>query len=575
MSAEDGHPRSTRGDTATEATVGIVGAGPVGLACALRLASFGVSVVLLDENPALVKQGSKACLIQGDVLEVLDKFGCAEQVAQEGVPWSVGHTYVRGLESVRTVFPRGVGFGPFVNISQYRIQEIMVSRLERTGGVAMRWSHRVERVDQDSDGVTVSVSAPEGKKQLRFMYLVACDGVRSSIRDMLGVKWTGYTHKDRFLITDIRAKLNLPPERHFHYDPPFNPGRQLVIHPQPDDIWRIDWQLPPDADIEEEKRNGKLDQRIRAVIGDIDYSIEWLSVYRFHQRVVNRFKVARVLFAGDAAHALPPYGSRGMNSGIQDADNLAWKLALVVRGEAPDSLLETYHEERYAAAKENLRVTEATIRFMVPPNLAKRLYRSMILRLSSRLKFLRKWINSGKMAEPYVYRDSSLMDYSERSPLVGCFAPDVRVSCAGSEGRLRQHLGYAFTFLYVGPPAGDHMSTLEDAARSDGVEGIRFVALVPESVEVDVPKAVTLLRYRDDTPPLPYDPSRPRWYAIRTDGHIAGTYDPSVPIDFTEIALRCCGRARRVRPHERARPEGHAASPGGATAAVSAQRTTS
>lgn len=551
----------------SDATVGIVGAGPVGLACALRLASFGVSVVLLDENPDLVKQGSKACLIQGDVLEILDKVGCAEPVAKEGVPWSVGHTYVRGVESVRTVFPRGIGFGPFVNISQYRIQQIMLARLEGASRVALRWSHRVEQVEQDGDGVTVSVSAPDGKKQLRFLYLVACDGVRSGIRNMLGVEWTGYSHEDRFLITDIRAELKLPPERHFHYDPPFNPGRQLVIHPQPDNVWRIDWQLPPDADIDEEKRNGKLDQRIRAVIGDIDYSIEWLSVYRFHQRVVKRFKVGRVLFAGDAAHALPPYGSRGMNSGIQDADNLAWKLALVVRGDARDALLETYHEERYAAAKENLRVTEATIRFMVPPNRAKRLYRAMILRLSSRLKFLRRWINSGKMAEPYVYRDSSIMDYSERSPMIGSFAPDARVYDAGTEGRLRQQLGHGFTFLYVGRPTSADMTALEGLARFDGVEGIRFVALLPESVVVNAARPLTLLRYRDDAPPLPYDPCVPRWYAIRADGHIAGAYDPSTPIDFAEVASRCSGGARPARSYVRP--------PAAVGAPTSEQRTTS
>ena len=551
----------------SDATVGIVGAGPVGLACALRLASFGVSVVLLDENPDLVKQGSKACLIQGDVLEILDKVGCAEPVAKEGVPWSVGHTYVRGVESVRTVFPRGIGFGPFVNISQYRIQQIMLARLEEVSRVTVRWSHRVEQVEQDGDGVTVSVSAPDGTKQMRFLYLVACDGVRSGIRNMLGVEWTGYSHKDRFLITDIRAELKLPPERHFHYDPPFNPGRQLVIHPQPDNVWRIDWQLPPDANIDEEKQNGKLDQRIRAVIGDIDYSIEWLSVYRFHQRVVKRFKVGRVLFAGDAAHALPPYGSRGMNSGIQDADNLAWKLALVVRGDARDALLETYHEERYAAAKENLRVTEATIRFMVPPNRAKRMYRAMILRLSSRLKFLRKWINSGKMAEPYVYRDSSIMDYAERSPIVGSFAPDARVHDAGAEGRLRQQLGHGFTFLYVGRPTSAHRTALEGLARFDGVEGIRFVALLPESVVVNAARPLTLLRYRDDAPPLPYDPSVPRWYAIRADGHIAGAYDPSTPIDFAEVASRCSGGARLAGSYVRP--------PSAVGAPASEQRTTS
>jgi 3-(3-hydroxy-phenyl)propionate hydroxylase len=557
------------GNTATRPVVGIVGAGPVGLACALRLASFGISVVLLDENATLVKQGSKACLIQGDVLEILDKIGCADQVANEGVQWSVGHTYVRGLETVRTVYPRGIGFGPFINISQHRIQEIMLARLEAASMVAVRWSHRVEQVEQDDDGVTVSVDAPEGKEKMRFAYLLACDGVRSGIRDMLGVKWTGYTHKDRFLITDIRADLALPRERHFHYDPPFNPGRQLVIHPQPDNIWRIDWQLAPDADINEEKRNGKLDQRIRAVIGDIEYSIDWLSVYRFHQRVVDRFKVGRVLFAGDAAHALPPYGSRGMNSGIQDADNLAWKLALVVRGEAREALLETYHEERYAAAKENLRVTEATIRFMVPPNLAKRMYRSVILRLSSRVRFLRKRINSGRMAEPYVYRDSSIMDYAARSPLVGSFAADARVYHAGKEERLRRRLGYEFTFLYVGGTTPAHMSVLEDPARFDGVEGVRFIALMPESVVLNSHKAVTLLRYRDDTPPLPYDPSVPRWYAIRTDGHIAGIYDPSKRIDFAAVAARCSGGARLGRSSGI-----RSATTAGAGAPLSEQRTT-
>ncbi len=543
----DGGPSLARAAIATDAAVAIVGAGPVGLACALRLASFGVSVMLLDENPALVKQGSKACLIQGDVLEVLDKVGCGEQVAKEGVRWSVGHTYVRGVESVRTEFPRGIGFGPFVNISQYRIQEIMLARLEQVDGVEIRWSHRVEQVERDADGVTLGVSTPDGKHQVRVGYLIACDGVRSGIRKMLGVEWTGYSHKDRFLITDIRAELKLPPERHFHYDPPFNPGRQLVIHPQPDNVWRIDWQLSPDADIDEEKRNGKLDQRIRAVIGDIDYSIEWLSVYRFHQRVVKRFKVGRVLFAGDSAHALPPYGSRGMNSGIQDADNLAWKLALVVRGEAHEALLETYHEERYAAAKENLRVTEATIRFMVPPNRAKRVYRSLILRLSSRVKYLRRWINSGKMAEPYFYRDSSIMDYAGPSALVGSFAADARVHHAGIEGRLRRWLGHEFTFVYVGRPTPAHTRMLEDAARFDGIEGIRFVALVPESAVVNAAPAVTTLRYRDDAPPLPYDPSLPRWYAIRSDGHIAGAYDPSRLVEFAKIASRCTGGSRFTR----------------------------
>ena len=362
--------------------VGIVGAGPVGLSLAARLASLGIPSVLLEADSHLRKQGSKACLIQGDVLEVLDKFGCADQIHAEGITWHIARTYVRDKEIRTTMYPRRIGFGPFVNISQYRVEQTVLTRVEADPLCQVRWSHRVTGIWQDADGVRVQAQTPEGQVGLRFQYVVACDGVRSALRELVGVAWTGYSHADRFLITDIRAQLPLAKERHFHYDPSFNPGRQLVIHPQPNDTWRIDWQLPPDADIESERRTGAFDKRVRAVIGDIPYEIDWLSTYRFHQRVVERFAVGRVFFAGDAAHALPPYGSRGMNSGIQDADNLAWKLALVLDGHADHSLLETYHDERYAAARENLAVTEATIRFMVPPSRSRRWIRAVLLRLA-------------------------------------------------------------------------------------------------------------------------------------------------------------------------------------------------
>jgi 3-(3-hydroxy-phenyl)propionate hydroxylase len=221
--------------------VGIVGAGPVGLVLAARLASLGIPSVVLEADSHLRKQGSKACLIQGDVLEVLDKFGCAEQIRTEGVTWHIARTYVRDKEIRATVYPQRIGFGPFVNISQHRIEQTLLARVEADPLCQVRWSHRVTGISQDAEGVRVQAETPEGHAQLRFQHLVACDGVRSALRDLVGVAWTGYSHADRFLITDIRARLPLAKERHFHYDPSFNPGRQLVIHPQPNDIWRIDW----------------------------------------------------------------------------------------------------------------------------------------------------------------------------------------------------------------------------------------------------------------------------------------------------------------------------------------------
>ncbi|MDQ3823076.1 MAG: FAD-dependent monooxygenase, partial [Actinomycetota bacterium] len=440
----------------------MVGAGPVGLACALRLASLGVPNVVLEAEPRLLKQGSKACLIQGDVLEVLDKFGCADQVDREGVAWHVARTYVRGEEIVKTVYPKPVGYGPFVNISQYRIQQLLLERLDASPLARIRWSHRVCGVTQDASGVVVRADTAEGERVLRFSYLVACDGVRSTIRELVGVRWTGYTHGDRFLITDIRAPLAVARERHFHYDPPFNPGRQLVIHAQPDDMWRIDWQLPPEADIAAEQRTGALDARIRAVIGDVPYEIDWLSTYRFYQRVVERMRVGRVFFAGDAAHALPPYGARGMNSGIQDADNLAWKLAFVLHGHADDSLLDTYHDERHAAARENLRVTEATIRFMVPPTRPRRWLRNVLLAVAPRVRPLRRHVNSGRMAEPYTYADSPIVDRSVPHRLVGALAPDVPITVEGAATRLRRLFGESFVVVCFARDAAAGLALVDE-----------------------------------------------------------------------------------------------------------------
>ncbi|RVU23853.1 FAD-dependent oxidoreductase [Streptomyces antnestii] len=507
--------------TEFDAPVGIVGAGPIGLVAALRLADLGVPSILLEAAGTLTKQGSKACLIQGDVLEILDKFGCATPIKDEGVTWTIARTYVRNKVIRSAEYPLGPGFGPFINISQHRIEQVLVEAAEAHPLCELRWGQEVVAVTQDTDSVTVRATGPEGEHSYRFGHLVASDGVRSRLRELLGVEWTGYTHQDRFLITDIKAKLPLAKERHFHYDPPFNPGRQLVMHPQPDDIWRIDWQLPPDADIEAERADGRFDQRVRDVIGDIPYEIDWVSTYRFHQRVVERLRVGRVLFAGDAAHALPPYGSRGMNSGIQDADNLAWKLACVHAGHAEEELLETYHTERYAAAKENLRVTEATIRFMVPPNLARRWTRSVLLSLSHVLGRAEKHVNSGKMAEPYVYKESPIVQAGDDA-LLGSFAPDGHVDVDGERTRLRRLLGDGFVGLCFATEAASATEFVVDARAKPWHLPARLVVVLPAGASAQGLPADVVVAHTDDPSLLgPYGADAGTWWLARPDGHLA------------------------------------------------------
>ena len=318
------------------APVVVLGAGPVGQTSALLLARWGVPAVVLDQRPERDRTGSKAICQQRDVLDVWESVGAGHRIAAEGVTWTTARTFHRDAElfSYALAEPGRPAFPPFVNISQSRTEEILDERIAREPLVDLRWGHRVTRVDQDGDGVDVRCT--DGTV-LRAPYVVACGGARcDGLRALLGVSFSGHSFDDRFLICDVRADLpGWERERRFYFDPVWNPGRQVLIHPCPDSTFRIDWQVPPGYDLEAEAASGALDGRIRQIVGERDYEIVWRSVYRFHSRVVDRMRVGRVLIAGDAAHLVSPFGARGLNSGVADAENAAWKIAFVGHGWAP------------------------------------------------------------------------------------------------------------------------------------------------------------------------------------------------------------------------------------------------
>jgi 3-(3-hydroxy-phenyl)propionate hydroxylase len=520
-----------------QAPVGIVGAGPVGLSLAVRLASLGIPSMILEAAPALRPEGSKACLIQGDVVEVLDKAGCGQEIADEGVMWHIARTYVRGRQVEMRDYPIPIGYGPFINISQYRIEQVLLEEVNRRPECTIAWERPVTAVAQDDDGLTVTA----GGEQYRFRYLAACDGVRSTLRALTGVAWHGHSFPDTFLITDIQAKLPLAAERHFHYDPPFNPGRQLVMHAQPDDVWRIDWQLPPDVDIEAEKRSGDLDKRVRKVIGDIPYEIKWLSTYHFQQRIVEHFRSGRIFFAGDAAHALPPYGSRGMNSGIQDADNLAWKLAWVLSGRSGPELLDTYHTERYQATQENLRVTGATIRFMQPGSAARRWIRSILLRAALAAGPLARYVNSGKMAEPFRYVQSPIIDQAGGDQLIGAFAADLTVLADGVPTRLRRYFGAGFVAVHVTDNAISAAALEQQLVGLGDLEHVIVRVGGTAAVTVSGASRLRVVSCAESGSAAPYLAGR--WYLVRPDGHIAAA-GPAAELDaLADVHARCSGAA--------------------------------
>lgn len=469
--------------SAADDLVLVVGAGPVGMAGALLLARHGVPSVVLEARPERAQVGSRAICVQGDVLDVLERVGVGWAVADAGVTWYSGRMFYREHEVAAISLPRpGPGqFPPFVNTPQDVVERALEERVRAEPLIELRHGHRVVGLTQDEGGVTLSVATDDGLSAFRGTHCLAADGSRSGVRDLLGLPFEGRSYDDKFLITDIRAALDAPvPERRFHFDPEWNPGRQVLLHPQPDSVWRIDWQVPEDFDLESERAGGGLDTRVRKVIGEVDYELVWASCYRFHQRRVPRMRVGRVLMAGDAAHLMSPFGARGMNSGLADAENAAWKIAATRAGWGGPALLDTYDDERGAAADENLRVTARTMRFLVPATSAELARRREVLERSTHDPAARAEIDSGKLSEPFWYLDSPLTTPAPaealaafptepgvpRPPIAGVLCPDLPLP---GGARLRQALGPRFTLLAAPEaalppaprdPAGDEIPVL-------------------------------------------------------------------------------------------------------------------
>jgi len=516
--------RSDPGPT-FDAQVAVVGAGPVGMTLAGRLAQLGVRVILLEQHPRHTGQGSKALCMQRETLEIWARLGIGERVASRGVQWNLGRTYFRGRElfQVRLAGSNRDHFPPFVNINQTEVEEMLLARIAELPQVDLRWSHRLVGISQDADGVTLRSETPGGEQSLRVEYLVGADGAHSGVRQHTGMGFPGHSFPDLFLICDIRARLPFPRERRFFFDPPWNPGRQVLIHPQPDDTWRIDWQVPPGTDVEAERTSGGLDRRVRAVVGaSTEYELLWLTPYRFHQRLVERFRIGRVLLAGDAAHLVSPFGARGLNSGVADAENLAWKLATVLAGRASDELLESYHTERRAAAIENLAVTDASMRFMVPRGRLRRTLRNAILRGSLRVPRLRRLVNSGRLAQPFSYADSPIVVGEAREariPAIGGVAPDA--PCRSRDGapvlRLRDLFGTGFVALLVADAPREAAAISIRASRLAWPAPCQVVAIGPDGPL----NGVTVLADVEGEIRRVYGAAGPSAYLIRPDGHLA------------------------------------------------------
>jgi 3-(3-hydroxy-phenyl)propionate hydroxylase len=396
--------RSPDQDRPARRPVVVVGAGPVGLTAAIDLALKGVPVVLLDDA-GRIGEGSRAICFAKRTLEIFARLGVAGPMLEKGVTWQRGKVF-RGEEELYAfdLLPEGGHAMPaFINLQQYYVERFLVDRAAGLPNLDLRWRNKVGGLEPLNDGARLTIETPDGPYRLEADWLIACDGARSPCRRMLGLDFAGEVFEDRFLIADVKMRAPFPPERWFWFDPPFHAGRSALLHKQPDDVWRIDLQLGPEADAEAEKRPERVRPRIERMLGHREFSLEWVSVYTFQCRRLARFVHGRVVFAGDAAHQVSPFGARGANSGVQDADNLGWKLAAVLAGEAPQSLIDSYDAERGAAADENIAHSTRSTDFIAPRSAQELRFRDAALDLAREAPFARRMINSGRLSTATAY----------------------------------------------------------------------------------------------------------------------------------------------------------------------------
>ncbi|WP_187969629.1 FAD-dependent oxidoreductase [Aquibium microcysteis] len=507
----------------------VVGAGPVGLAAAIDLAMKDVPVVVLDDNDK-VSFGSRAICFSKRTLEILDRLGVDPGIVDKGVTWNLGKVFFgdRQVYGFNLLPEAGHRRPAFINLQQYHFEKYLVDRVAELAAegrpIEIRGRSRVTAVVPTQNGVSLSVETPDGPYRLEADWLIACDGANSPIRAMLGLDFVGRVFEDNFLIADVKMEAEFPTERWFWFDPPFNKGQSALLHKQPDGVWRIDLQLGWNIDKDEEKKPENVIPRLKAMLGDdVAFELEWVSIYTFQCRRMERFRHGHVLFAGDSAHQVSPFGARGANSGIQDTDNLAWKLKLVIDGAAPASLLDSYDAERVHGADENILNSSRSTDFITPKSDTSRLFRDAVLDLSERYEFARPLVNSGRLSVPCAY-DGLPLNGPDAEGLPARTRPGTPAADAPvGGGWLLDRLNGGFRLMTIDADAPDRLE----------IGGVAVERLALSAA--DDPSGMLAARYLGD--------AAGAVYLMRPDQHVAARWTAFDEAAVSAALARATGRA--------------------------------
>jgi 3-(3-hydroxy-phenyl)propionate hydroxylase len=522
----------------------IVGAGPIGMTAALVLARYGIRSVLIDRKDTF-NDGSRAICIARPSMHILERIGAVAPFVEKALGWRFGRSYYRGEQIFRLEMPQPPGekYLPMYNLQQQYIEQFLHDAVAASDLIDMRWQSELSAIEPHSDGVSVRIASPVGDYRLAADYVLAADGARSPVRSMLGLRLKGDNYEGRYVIADIRMDHDFPTERRAFFEPAGNPGGTVLIHKQPENIWRVDYQLREGESEQDALKEENLRARVGAILADVGHTkpweLEWWSVYSANTLCLDDYRHGRVIFIGDAAHIVPIFGVRGLNNGLADAENIGWKLALVLHGEADARLLDSYSPERRGATLDVFANATKSTRFMTPPTRGWRLAREAALSLSLRHEFPRGLANPRQM-QPYTYSESPLTPYPGRDaefaggPPSGSVAPNAK-QADGSYLLDRAGDGMTAILFCEGQPSREQATLLAQLGRIDK----RFVAVLITS-RGPASDADTIADSDGEIARL-FAAAPGTLYLLRPDLHIAGRWQAAVPGEILKTAGFCLG----------------------------------
>lgn len=523
----------------------IVGAGPVGMTAALSLARHGIASVLIEKK-ATFNDGSRAICLARASFQILEQIGAVAPFLSKALGWTKGRSYFRGTEVLEFEMPHPAHekYLPMYNLQQQYIEQYLYEACAASALIEMRWDNEVTGLKTEEDGVTLAIAAPTGDYRLKARYLLAADGARSAIRGMMKLRLQGQNLPGAYVIADVRMDHDYPTERRAFFDPPGNPGGTVLIHKQPDNIWRIDYQVQAGETADEALKEERIRARVQAILDDIGHAgpwdLEWWSLYTANTLCLDDYRHGNVFFVGDSAHIVPIFGVRGLNNGMADAHNLGWKLAYVLNGRAGAALLDSYTPERRGATLDVFANASKSARFMTPPTRGWQVLREAALSLALSQPFAREFANPRQML-PYTYASSALTPYPlrDRAFKAGAACGAAMINTRLADGTfLLDRAGKGFTLLLFARHA-------PDAALTAALEEMR--ARDPDFTLITIAAHGAKLSEAIDDPggaiARVHDARAGTMILLRPDQHVAGRWKHPAPDEVLITFTACLGRA--------------------------------